>query len=163
MRIITITLLAILSTTVHADAYKCKEPGGKLVFSSIPCPDDSTQLKAVPNANTTSSDYQRAQSDLERQKSWLNNRQVQQSNEVRPAPALPVVQDSYGNTEKIHACLMAVTATPRISGFTAASRRVECFRGTVGRIGECESSVSSTPLLTMSEENNLQARCRTFQ
>ena len=158
-----ILIVALLfSLPVFADAYKCKDSSGKITVSSSPCPDYSYQVKTVPDSSPSITNYNRAQSDLERQKAWLNRRQSQQArDEVTVAAVQPY--DSYGNTEKIHACLMAVTATPRLTGYAAASRRLGCFAGTRGRSAECESAVSSTPNLSMSDENQLQARCRTFQ
>ncbi len=155
--LLALLLLPVLS---HADAYKCKEPNGKIVVTSVPC-EDSLQLKSIPNAGTSQSDYNRAQSDLERQKTWLRNRQVEQVNDSRLSQAVSV-QDNHGNTEQIHACLMAVTATSGLTPYTAGSRRVECYRGTKGRSTECEASVAGTPRLNLSEEANLQACCRSM-
>ncbi len=152
--------LSLLPVLANADAYKCKEPNGKIVVTSVPC-EDSLQLKSIPNAGTSQSDYNRAQSDLERQKMWLRNRQVEQANDLR-APQTVSVQNNYDDTEKIYACLMAVTATSGLTPYAAGNRRVECYRSTKGRITECEASVAGTPRLTLSEEANLQARCRSM-
>lgn len=161
MRTIPLLILFSVPFLAHADAYKCKEVGGRVVFSASPCPDNSVQIKSAQSANISGIQYQRAQSDLERQRAWLRGREAEQRVESRSAP-VSVVQDNYGNTEKIHACLMAVTATSGLSPYSAGSRRVSCFAGTKGRVDECESSVAATPLLTITQESSLKARCRSL-
>ena len=161
MRAIHLLILFFVSFLAHADAYKCKEAGGRVVFSSSPCPEYSAQVTTAQSANTSDIQYQRAQSDLERQRAWLRNREAEQKVESRSAP-VSVVQDNYGNTEKIHACLMAVTATSGLTPYSAGSRRVSCYVGTKGRVDECESSVAATPLLTITQESSLKARCRSM-
>ena len=161
MRAIHLLTLFFVSFLAHADAYKCKEAGGRVVFSSSPCPEYSAQVTTAQSSNTSDTQYQRAQSDLERQRAWLRNREAEQKVESRSAP-VSVVQDNYGNTEKIHACLMAVTATSGLTPYSAGSRRVSCYVGTKGRVDECESSVAATPLLTITQESSLKARCRSM-
>lgn len=161
MRAISLPILLFVSFFAHADAYKCKEMGGRVVFSSSPCPENSAQVTTFQSSSTSDIQYQRAQSDLERQRAWLRNREAEQRVESRSAP-VAVAQDNYGNTEKIHACLMAVTATSGLSPYNAGSRRVNCFAGTKGRAVECESSVAATPLLTIAQENALKAQCRSM-
>ena len=161
MRTVSLLILSFISFLAHADAYKCKETGGRVVFSSSPCPEYSAQVKTAQSANTSDIQYQRAQSDLARQRAWLRGREAEQRDESRSAP-VSVVQDNYGNTEKIHACLMAVTAASGLSPYYAGSRRVSCYVGTKGRVDECESSVAATPLLTIAQESSLKARCRSM-
>lgn len=161
MRTISLLILCFVSFFAHADAFNCKEVGGRVVFSSSPCSDYSTQVTTAQSSNTSDIQYQRAQSDLERQRAWLRNREAEQRVESRSAP-VSVTQDNYGNTDKIYACLMAVTATSGLTPYSAGSRRVNCYRGTKGRVGECESSVAATPLLTISQENDLKSQCRSM-
>lgn len=161
MRFPVLAILLISASVAHADAYKCKEPNGKLVFSSVPCSINSAQISTVPNSNTTQAEYDRAQSDLDRQKSWLRKRQVEQGSQ--PDIQLGVVEiEKYGETDRIHACLMAVTAMSRIAPYDAGQRRVNCYRGTKGRSDECEGRVAATPLLTMNQESALKSQCRSM-
>lgn len=161
MRTISLLILSFISFLAHADAYKCKEAGGRVVFSSSPCSEHSVQVTTAQSLNTSDTQYQRAQSDLERQRAWLRNREAEQKVESRSAP-VSVAQNNYGDTEKIHACLMAVTATSGLTPYSAGSRRVSCYVGTKGRVDECESSVAATPLLTIAQESSLKARCRSM-
>ena len=157
MRAILPIILVTLAAAAQADAYKCKDLTGKVTFTASPCPDDSRQISTAPASKTSQGNDNQAWSDLERQKAWLNNRQAEKNREAQNTPQ-PIPQYVH-NAEKLNACLMAVTATPRLSGAAAAIRRVNCFRGTQGLTGECQASVAATPGLTIHEEANLQSQC----
>lgn len=68
-------LLLVLAQPVFADAYKCKSSTGQTVITDKPCDVfGHSHLNSSKSDVTDSKSVARAQSDLQRQKSWLAGR-----------------------------------------------------------------------------------------
>lgn len=155
-------LLSILLFTAFqpalADAYKCKSPTGQVVFTDKPCELGYSQHSSSKSDPSDYESIRRAQSDLQRQKNFVASRDAERSSYVPAAPGIVSVDSN--NRDAIYACLMKVTATPRLDSVSQASRKVSCYSGTVGLIDECQSSVTATTGLSTAQENNIKRGCR---
>jgi hypothetical protein len=61
---------------VYADTYRCRTPNGQTLISSLPCDDTSRTVSAIPSDPDNTAGIRKAQSDLERQKAWLRQREI---------------------------------------------------------------------------------------
>ena len=148
-----------------ADAFKCKGSNGKVVISSVPCDETSTAVSVQRSDNIPAYQQQNAINDLERQKQFLRMREREQQSTGGYASSTNPHQGT-GNAydpdtrDRIHACLMKITATTGISPGQAAQRAVNCYSGTRGLADECEGRITATGGLTAQQENSFRAQCR---
>lgn len=70
-----ILIFAISSQSVMADAYKCRLPDGRFVITEKPCEVGSVTSGSAKSDPVDASSYDRAQSDLNRQKGWVAGRE----------------------------------------------------------------------------------------
>lgn len=146
-----------------ADALKCREPNGKIVISNVPCAERATVV-SVQRSDTISAEQQRnALNDLQRQRQYLIEREREQDRDragSRPAAAAGPA-DEPDRRDRIHACLMKITATSGLMPYETGRRKVDCYRGTRQLADECESRITATGGLTSPQESALKAQCRT--
>lgn len=162
-----LSALTLLPAPALADAYKCRTSSGSIVISSSPCGESEKAVQVQRSDNTPPHQQQSALSDLERQKQFLRMRErEQQASFGYTSPANPY--QGTGNAydpdtrDRIHACLMKVTATSGISSGEAARRKVTCYSGTRGLADECEGRITATGGLTTQQENQFRAQCRSI-
>lgn len=157
---------AVISSPTSADAIKCREPGGKIVISSGYCDERSTAVSVQRSDSITAAQQQNAINDLQRQRQYLNNLERE-----RQASAQRVVSndnhhrgtgDAYDTEtrDRIHACLMKITATTGLSSNEIARRKVDCYRNTRTLAGECEGRITATAGLMSNQEQFYRAQCR---
>jgi hypothetical protein len=161
-------VLCFLSAVVNADAYRCKATNGQAVISTSPCTDNQSVTRVISDTNANEEALHRAQADLERQKRWLRSRESEQrqlapQHAIAPAsrPVSGDANDPVGR-DRIHACLMQVTAIFGLSPSQEASRKVSCYRGTSGLRDECEGRVTATMRLSTQEEGYYRAQCKSL-
>jgi hypothetical protein len=165
-RICISLLLICLPFLARADAFRCKGVSGQAIISSIPCSDNYATTRVVNSENPNANSVQRAQADLERQKQWLMIREREQHDAgpryVAAPPATTVSGDAYDpvTRDRIHACLMGITAIVGLSPSQEAQRKVACYRGTVGLNEECEGRIAATSRLESREEARYKTQCR---
>lgn len=161
-------LILCLASAVHADAFRCKAANGQTTISSVPCGDNSSTTRVVIDGGSSPDSIQRAQAELSRQKEWLKSRereqQVSTPKYAVASNARTVSGDAYdpATRDRIHACLMQITATTGLSPSQEASRKVGCYRGTVGLADECEGRITATSRLGSREEEMYKAQCRSL-
>ncbi|WP_374343309.1 DUF4124 domain-containing protein [Azonexus sp.] len=148
----------------QADAYRCVGAGGRVSISSVPC----DGMSRVQRSDDVSADQQRrALSDLERQRKFLRMREREQAAsgsyvmEANPHQGTGNAFDP-ATRDRLHACLMSVTATSGLSAYETGRRRVQCYAGTRGLLDECEMRVTGTAGLTTAQERHLRAQCRSM-
>ncbi len=151
----------------HADAYRCRSSTGQTTISSSPCSENQRITSVIPSYSQDERGLRQAQSDLERQKQWLKQRELSQQPQPLPVPisnSRRPTGDAYDpdGRDRIHACLMSVTARSGLSAIETGQRRVNCYRGTSGLQDECEMRVTGTAGLTSHQEQSLRHRCRSF-
>lgn len=168
-RFLTIPLLAAALFPAHsiADAYKCRTSTGGVVISSSPCGETEKAVQVHRSDSIPAYQQQNAINDLERQKQFLRMRErEQQSTGGYASNANP--HQGTGNAydpetrDRIHACLMKITATTGISSGEAARRKVNCYSGTRGLADECEGRITATGGLSTQQENQYRAQCRSI-
>lgn len=149
----------------HADAYRCRNANGTVVISSTPCGDaDTTQVIRSSQANPLA--LERARADLERQRQFVAQREQErtagQLRHASVAQARKVSGDASDpdTRNRIHACLMKITATLGLSPITQAQRKLHCYHGTVGLRDECEGRITATGGLTTDQEEHFRQQCR---
>lgn len=157
-------VLFCLSTVVSADVYRCRLANGQTVVSTSPCTNSQSASRVIADSNPNEAALLRAQADLERQKRWLQSRENEQQQHIATPAPRRVSGDAYDSEgrNRIHACLMQVTATFGLSPSQEASRKVNCYRGTVGLSDECEGRVAATSRLSSQDEAIYKAQCRRF-
>lgn len=154
----------LVSPVAQADAYRCVGAGGRVSISSLPC----DGVSRVQRSDDVSADQQRrAVSDLERQRQFLRMREREQAltggfvAEANPHQGTGNAFDQ-ATRDRLHACLMAVTATSGLSAYETGRRRVQCYAETRGLLDECEMRVTGTSGLTTAQEHHLRAQCRSM-
>lgn len=164
---------ALLSTTVlfpapsHADAYKCRTSTGGVVISSSPCAETEKAVQVQRNESIPVYQQQNAINDLERQKQFLRMREREQqaaggyASNTNPHQGTGNAYDP-DTRDRIHSCLMKITATTGISSGEAARRKVNCYSGTRGLADECEGRITATGGLTTQQENQFRTQCRSI-
>lgn len=157
--------LVQLSASAHADAFRCRSNTGQIVYSNLPCGETHKTTNAVSTESIDEMNLKQANSELERQKQWLRQREQAQQIQSTPVQAATVKRptgDAYDQSgrDRIHTCLMAVTAKIGLSAYEAGQRRVNCYQGTYGLRDECEMRVTGTGGLTSNQENNLRQQCK---
>lgn len=164
MRKYLFILFLCLSTLVNADAYRCKGSNGQVLISTTACSDSRSTTRVINDANPDEIALERAQADLERQKQWLRSREGPQRPTIVAPTARRVSSDVYDTEgrDRIHACLMQVTATVGLTPSQEAWRKVNCYRGTVGLSDECEGRVAATSRLSSRDEAIYKAHCRSL-
>lgn len=140
--------------TVMANTYRCKAPNGSVTISSQPCAGNYVTTGVVSAESPSASSLQRAYSDLERQKKFIETRESENRTQYR---------NSYSATEsprdKLNSCLMQVAAKRHYSSYSEAQSKIGCYRGLEFR-DECEMSVTATSGLTTGQEQSLRQMCR---
>jgi hypothetical protein len=151
-----------------ADTYRCRTANGQTLISSSPCDDISRTVSAIPSGPDNTAGIQKAQSDLERQKAWLRQREIESGQQPTLQTPQYVERRTTGDAfdgegrDRIHSCLMAATATSGVSAYQVAQRRVNCYQGTYGLREECEMRVTASTGLTTNQEHWLRQQCRGF-
>ena len=152
----------------YADTYRCRTANGQTLISSSPCDDSSRTVSAIPSGPDNTSGIRKAQNDLERQKAWLRQREIDSRQQPTPQTPQYVERRTTGDAfdgegrDRIHSCLMAATAASGLSAYHVAQRRVNCYQGTYGLRDECEGRVTASMGLTMNQEQALRRQCRSF-
>lgn len=165
--ITALLLWMVISPIAIADAYKCKGSNGKVVISSVACDDTATAVSVQRSDNIPAYQRQDAINDLERQKQFLRMREREQQStggyvsSTNPHQGTGNAYDS-DTRDRIHSCLMKITATIGISSGEVARRKVNCYSGTRGLADECEGRITATGGLTTHQENNFRAQCRSI-
>lgn len=168
-RFVTVALsaTALFPAPSLADAYKCRTDTGGVVISSSPCGEAEKAVQVHRSDSIPAYQQQNAINDLERQKQFLKMRErEQQSTGGYVSNANP--HQGTGNAydpetrDRIHACLMKITATTGISSSEAARRKVNCYSGTRDLADECEGRITATGGLTTQQENQFRAQCRSI-
>lgn len=149
----------------YADTYRCRTANGQTLISSSPCGDTERTVSTIPSGPDNAAGIQRAQSDLERQKAWLQKR----DSENRQQPTQQYVErrttgDAFDGAgrDRINSCLMAATAASGLNAYQVAQRRVNCYQGTHGLREECEMRVTASIGLTTNQEHWLRQQCRSY-
>lgn len=152
-------LLSTLQLLPHfavADTYRCKAPNGATMISSQPCEGSYATTGVVTADSPNAASLQRAYSDLERQKRYLEMRERENNAQYQYTHTAAAVVDN--TRDKLNSCLMQVAAK-RLLPYSEASSKISCYRGT-GLRDECEMSVTATGGLTTSQEQSLRQQCR---
>ncbi|MDR2837323.1 MAG: DUF4124 domain-containing protein [Azonexus sp.] len=150
----------------HADAYKCRNANGKIMISSLPCDEGKVTVSIAPSEHINPASLRDHRADLQRQKNIIAQAQQASTTELTPPAILGQPQKTSGGPDdsetrnRIHACLMKITATSGLSGWSQAQRKVGCYRGTVGLQGECETRITATLGLTSDQESYFRQQCR---
>lgn len=152
----------------YADTYRCRTANGQTLISSSPCDDTSRTVSTIPAESDNTAGVRRAQSDLERQKAWLRQREIEIGQQPTQNTPQYVERRTTGDAfdgegrHRIHSCLMAATAASGLSAYQVAQLRVNCYQGTYGLREECEGRVTASMGLTMNQEQALRRQCRSF-
>lgn len=149
-------LLFFLSSLAFADAYKCKDQGGRVVVMSSPC-DFGARVSVAQSDSPDGRSVLRARQDLERQKAFVRDRENQRQSE-RPV-AFSSASADRNDHGSIYACLTRVTSTPGLSPHAQAQRKVSCYSATSGLLYECHSSVAATANLPTRDETAYKSMC----
>lgn len=156
--------LAVLSQPASADAYRCKGKRGLAVISATPCEEGYVTSSVAQSDSIEARQLRQAQADLARQREFVASRERERGQAPRYLAA--EANPQRGNAldpeprDRIHACLMAVTATTGLSPNEEAHRKVNCYVGTRQLYEECESRVASTLRLDSAAERHYKAQCR---
>lgn len=116
--------------------------------------------------NITAAQQQNAINDLQRQRQFLNNldreRQASDSHVAMNDDHHRGTGDAYDSEtrDRIHSCLMKITATSGLSATETARRKVDCYRNTRTLAGECEGRITATAGLMSNQEQFYRAQCR---
>ncbi len=170
-RLRTFGILALLVAgffcpPVMADAIKCKQSNGKIVISNIACAANASAVSVQRSEYISASQRQVAINDVERQRQFLNSLdRERQTVNVQVASSRNVHQgsgDAYDpeTRDRIHACLMKITATSGLSSVEEARRKVNCYRNTRNLASECESRITATGGLMTDQERYFKGLCR---
>lgn len=158
--------LALATIPAHADAYKCRVANGSILISSQPCNESTLDSTVVRSDNASPSSVARARADLERQKQFVAKREQERTTDqsryatvVKPQKVSGEANDPEGR-QRIHACLMKITATPGLMAVDEAQRKVNCYQGTVGLRDECARRITATAGLTNHQEEHFRRQCR---
>jgi hypothetical protein len=163
----TLALLALAtaSTASQSDAFKCRQPNGKFVFSNTVCDETASLISTQRSDHISAEQQQNAINDVRRQRQYLNTveRERQTSSQyVSTANSHQGTGNVYDpdTRDRIHACLMKVTALFGLSPYDEGRRKVDCYRGTKGLLDECEGRITATARLTTQQEQSLRGLCR---
>lgn len=144
------------SVAAHADTYRCKSPSGHTVIASRPCEGGYTTTGVVQADSPNAVALQKAYSDLERQKRFLEMRERQNQPPYYSDNRVATV--SRPPRDSVNDCLMNVAAK-RLTPVSEAQSKISCYTGT-GMRDECEMSVTATLGLTSNQENALRQQCK---
>lgn len=165
MALAGILQLAVLSQPASADAYRCKGKSGLAVISATPCEEGYVTSSVAQSDSIEARQLRQAQADLERQREFVASRERERGQAPRYVAAEANPHRGTGNVhdpetrDRIHACLMAVTATTGLPPNEEARRKVNCYVGTRQLHEECENRVASTMRLDSSAERHYKAQC----
>ena len=162
-----LSAMALLPAPSLADAYKCRTSTGSIVVSSSPCGETEKAVQVQRSDNTPAYQQQNALNDLERQKQFLRMREREQqstSGYVSNTNSHQGTGNAYDadTRDRIHSCLMKITATSGISSGETARRKVTCYSGTRGLADECEGRITATGGLTTQQDSQFRAQCRSI-
>lgn len=146
------------SFPASADALKCREPNGKIVISNVPCAEQATVVSVQRSDTISAEQHRNALNDLQRQRQYLIERERDQAGSWSAAAAGKTNEPDL--RDRIHACLMKITATGGLIPYETGRRKVDCYRGTRQLADECESRITATGGLTSPQEQTLKAQCR---
>ena len=162
-----LSAMALLPAPSLADAYKCRTSTGSIVISSLPCGETEKAVQVQRSDNIPAYQQQNALNDLERQKQFLRMREREQqstSGYVSNTNSHQGTGNAYDadTRDRIHSCLMKITATSGISSGETARRKVNCYSGTRGLADECEGRITATGGLTTQQDSQFRAQCRSI-
>ena len=162
-----LSAMALLPAPSLADAYKCRTSTGSIVVSSSPCGEAEKAVQVQRSDNIPAYQQQNALNDLERQKQFLRMREREQqstSGYVSNTNSHQGTGNAYDadTRDRIHSCLMKITATSGISSGETARRKVNCYSGTRGLADECEGRITATGGLTTQQESQFRSQCRSI-
>ena len=150
--------LALATSNAYSDAIKYRQANGQIMITNQPTGDGAKEISAHRDEYISPSQQQSAVNDLQRQKEFLRARE--RENRVT------VSSSSYsGNAgsatdiTQIYPCLQKVTATFGLSPSQEASRKVACYRSTVGLNDDCQRSVAATMRLSNQDETRYKSHC----
>ena len=150
--------LAVATSNAYSDATKYRQANGQIMITNQPTGEGAREISVHRDDYISPSQRQASVDDLQRQKEFLRARE----RENRVA----VSSSGYsGNTSsttdmtQIYACLQKVTATFGLSPSQEASRKVNCYSGTVGLNDNCQSSVAATMRLSSQDETRYKSYC----
>lgn len=129
-----LSAMALLPAPSLADAYKCRTSTGSIVVSSSPCGEAEKAVQVQRSDNIPAYQQQNALNDLERQKQFLRMREREQqstSGYVSNTNSHQGTGNAYDadTRDRIHSCLMKITATSGISSGETARRRLTATQG----------------------------------
>jgi hypothetical protein len=151
---------------VHADAVKYRQSNGQIVISNVGASGGAKVVSVYEAENASASQQQNAVSDLQRQRQFVETKERERymANLQPSATQAPrsnnAAEQNSAVRDRIHACLMKVTATFGLSPSEEARRKVSCFINSKGMQDECEYSVAATMKLSSNDELNYKAQCR---
>ncbi len=158
------TIISVLCTsllfqipTVMADTYRCKAPNGSVTISSQPCEGNYVTTGVISADSPSAISLQRAYSDLERQKKFIETRESE--NRTQYQHTYSTNSTTENPRDKLNSCLMQVAAKRHYSSYSEAQSKISCYRGT-GLRDECEMSITATSGLTTGQEQALRQLCR---
>ena len=157
----TILLAACLITATantYADAIKYRQANGQTLISNQGAGDGAREISVHREEYISPSQRQSAAVDLQRQKNFLNTREKENRVSVASSGYAGNAANST-NIEQLHGCLRKVTGTFGLSPSQEASRKVNCYSGTVGLNDECQSSVAATMRLSTQDEARYKSYC----
>lgn len=162
-----LSAIALLPAPSLAEAYKCRTSTGSIVISSSPCGETEKAVQVQRSDNIPAYQQQNALNDLERQKQFLRMREREQqstSGYVSNTNSHQGTGNAYDadTRDRIHSCLMKITATSGISSGETARRKVNCYSGTRGLADECEGRITATGGLTTQQESQFRSQCRSI-
>jgi len=143
--------------SAHADAIKYRQPNGKVMITNQPTDDGSKVVSVHRDDRITYEQQSAAQSDLERQRAYLNARE-QQNRTAQPTYSAPPASAGK-DMSVIHSCLMKVTGTFGLHPDEQARRKVACYSGTSGLNDDCQRSVAATMTISTNSENFYKRQC----
>lgn len=148
----------LFSIASYADTYRCKPPAGPVVISNRPCEGHYVTTGVVEATSPNAVALQRAQSDLERQKRYIEMRERERTPQAHYGSS--VTAPAGKTRDSLNQCLMSVAAK-RLSPVSEAQSKISCYVGT-GMRDECEMSVTATLGLTTNQENSLRQQCKSI-
>jgi hypothetical protein len=165
-RILCVTLTGLGCDMANADAVKYREANGQIVISNVGASGGAKVVSVYEAENISQSQQQKANSDLERQRQFVEAREREryiansQPSGAKVIRSNTVVSPDPAEKTKIYACLSKITAIFGLSPSEEARRKVGCYVNTSGTQSDCEDSVAATMRLSSYDESQYKAQCR---
>jgi len=159
MKTILLALCLVAATSnALSDAIKYRQANGQTLISNQGAAEGAREVSIHRDEYISPDQRQNAVNDLQRQKEYLKSREREGQVSVVSSSH---TANSAANADMgaIHSCLMKVTATFGLSPTQEASRKVNCYSGTVGLNNECQGSVAATMRLSTQDETRYKSYC----